>query len=53
LHQEDLCAGDKLELCIDHRHAGTGNTSLRAERLTCYQVPAMPYKWSFEMCLHV
>ena len=32
-HQEDLSPRDFIELAIDHKQAGTGNTSLRAERL--------------------
>ncbi|MDT8389127.1 MAG: glycoside hydrolase family 2 TIM barrel-domain containing protein [Lentisphaeria bacterium] len=49
LHQEDLRDGDSLELCIDHCHAGTGNTSLRAERLDRYQIPVQTYDWSITM----
>ncbi len=46
-HQEELRPDPegRLELCLDHRQAGTGNTSLRSERLPAYQVPALPARW--------
>lgn len=37
-HQEDLTKRDFIELAIDYKQAGTGNTSLRAERLEPYLV---------------
>lgn len=45
-HQEDLSPRDFIELAIDHRQAGTGNTSLRAERLAQYCVDLTePLTW--------
>ncbi len=44
-HREELVDGDCLELCVDYRHAGTGNTSLRAERLQKYQIPPSLHSW--------
>ncbi|HAS83034.1 MAG TPA: hypothetical protein DCS43_10275 [Verrucomicrobia bacterium] len=32
---------------IDRKQAGTGNTSLRAERLPPYRVDARPLEWAF------
>lgn len=45
-HQEDLSARDFIELAIDYKQAGTGNTSLRAERLPQYRVELTePVTW--------
>ncbi len=44
-HIEDLLPRPFVELCLDHGFAGTGNTSLRAERLSCYKVPAVETRW--------
>lgn len=46
-HRHELPRRDTLELCLDWKQAGTGNTSLRAERLPPYLVPALPLEWSF------
>ncbi len=48
-HREELIERDFVELCLDHRHAGTGNTSLRAERFMACQVPAENTAWSFTL----
>lgn len=50
-HQEDLTDSEDMELCIDYRQSGTGNTSLWAERLTEYQVPARSYSWLIDLAL--
>jgi hypothetical protein len=50
-HQEELEVAGNTELCIDYRHAGTGNTSLKGERLPDYQVPLGKYSWLLEMAL--
>jgi beta-galactosidase/evolved beta-galactosidase subunit alpha len=44
-HVENLVPRPFIELCLDHCHAGTGNTSLRAERLPQVQVPAVETRW--------
>ena len=44
-HLEDLVPRPFVEVCLDHRHAGTGNTTLRSERLQQYQVPADETRW--------
>lgn len=46
-HLHELPRRDTIELCIDWKQAGTGNTSLRAERLPPYLVDAQPLVWSF------
>lgn len=46
-HDEEIIRRPFVELCLDHRHAGTGNTTLRAERLAQYQVPAADYTWQW------
>lgn len=49
-HQEDLVARDFVELALDYKQAGTGNTSLRAERLQQYLVDLnAPMIWRFAM----
>jgi len=47
LHLHDLPRRDTIELCLDWKQAGTGNTALRAERLPHYLVQARPIEWSF------
>lgn len=39
-----------VELCLDRKHAGTGNTSLRAERLEPYLVTLDPAPWRLAIC---
>lgn len=46
-HPHELPRRETLELCIDWKQAGTGNTSLRAERLPPYLVDPHPLEWSF------
>lgn len=46
-HLHELPRRETIELCIDWKQAGTGNTSLRAERLPPYLVDARPLEWSF------
>jgi len=48
-HLHELPRRDTIELCLDWKQAGTGNTSLRAERLPPYRVPAAPLSWSFSL----
>ena len=49
-HQEDLIPRDFVELALDYKQAGTGNTSLRAERLPEYLVDLNEsLSWRFAM----
>ena len=48
-HPEDLVERPFVEVCLDHRHSGTGNTTLRAERLARYQVPAEETAWALTL----
>ncbi len=49
-HQEDLKPQEFIELALDYRQAGTGNTSLRAERLPQYCVELkQPVTWRCAM----
>lgn len=46
-HLEDLTPDNCIYLNLDYKHAGTGNTSLRAERMKKYRVFAEPMEWCF------